>query len=552
MDSDEEEEFVKQPLKSQLTFVKPAAPEAPVPQTYEENRQRFLDFQKKDEAPEPEKKKRKRLTMKLGYSGRQVFYRNYDSEDEEPSEDLWPAQPVLPHFGRATLPGSGGDLQELRAEESPMDKPLKDMNARDWKIFRGNFDIRVRFGKVPLPIRKWEEASLPNVLYDALMAAGYERPTPVQMQALPIGLAGLDLIALAHTGSGKTVAFLLPAMVYLQTLPPLDMETGRYGPYALICAPTRELCSQILTEAHKFTKNSPIRCQEILGGRSEDEQALSLAGGTEILVATPGRLMDFLDKGWVRLSQCNLVVLDEADKMMDLDLEVAVQSIFAHRPNFEDTDENPAYRHQRRPQTQVFSATMMTSIEELVKRFLVEPTSFSAGEASEAKDSISQLTQFVQDADKPRMLLRTLKDWSGYKALVFCNEKRTVEYVGRFLKASGKPATLSTGAKSSATREENLEDFRSGKHEVMVASNLMARGIDVPDVDLVVNYDFPKQFSDYVHRIGRTGRATRRGTALSFLTEEDEPAYPALIKYLESSNQVIDKRLMHYNSRTLL
>merc|ERR1719236_91945 len=294
------------------------------------------------------------------------------------------------------------------------EKPVHEMTVRDWRIFREDFQIFIRGGRVPNPMRIWAEGPLPWELLEAIHKVGYAKPTPVQMQTIPIACQCRDLIGVAETGSGKTAAYMLPLLAYVKKLPPLDDSTAQDGPYAIVLAPSRELILQIEEEAKKFATFCQARICSVVGGRDAEQQAFSLRQGVEVCLATPGRLCDSLDKRHTVLNQCNYIVLDEADKMVDLGFEDYVRRVLLAIPssNMKSDNEDDTLAqeiaakagHRKFRITQMFSATMPPAVERIGRQFLRCPAYISVGDPGHAKKDIEQKLEFITEAKKKKRL----------------------------------------------------------------------------------------------------------------------------------------------------
>jgi len=432
------------------------------------------------------------------------------------------------------------------------DKPVNEMSTRDWRIFREDFMIYNRGGRVPNPMRIWAEGPLPWELLQAVHKVGYNRPTPIQMQAIPIACECRDLIAVAETGSGKTAAYMLPMLNYVKKLPKLDDTTAQDGPYAIVLAPSRELILQIEEEARKFAHFVDCRMVSVVGGRDAEQQAFSLRQGVEICMATPGRLTDALDKRHTVLNQCNYVVIDEADKMVDLGFEDYVRRVLLAIPNNNLKAENEDEALQQEIQakagfrkyriTQMFSATMPTSVERLARQFLRCPAYVSVGDPGHAKKDIEQRLEFISEAKKKKRLEELLVG-AEPPIIVFVNQKKAVDVLAKSLDNSGYRVCSIHGGKSQEQREWAMNSFKEGRYDILVATDVAGRGLDIEGVQQVINFDMPKTIEDYTHRIGRTGRAGAKGLASSFVTPEDSDVFYDLKQFLTSSNQLVPPEL---------
>jgi ATP-dependent RNA helicase DDX23/PRP28 len=414
-------------------------------------------------------------------------------------------------------------------------KKLEDMRERDWRIFKEDFNISTKGGSIPNPMRSWSESGLPKSLLDIVAQVGYTDPTPIQRAAIPIALQSRDLIGVAVTGSGKTAAFLLPLLVYISELPQLNDFTKNDGPYAIILAPTRELAQQIETEAKKFATPLGFTVVSIVGGHSIEEQAYQLRDGAEIIIATPGRLVDCIERRLIVLGQCCYIIMDEADRMIDLGFEEPVNKILAALPvsnEKPDTDaaESAAAMSQIIPgvskdlryrQTMMYTATMPVAVERIARAYLRRPAIVTIGQAGEAVETVEQIVEFVGGEDKRKRRLAELLRRYQRPIIVFVNIKRNADAVARDVKAMGYSTVTLHGSKTQDQREAALAALRAGTADVLVATDLAGRGIDVPDVSLVVNFNMALSIESYTHRIGRTGRAGKSGTAVTFLGNED-------------------------------
>ena len=311
-------------------------------------------------------------------------------------------------------------------------KTFNEMSERDWRIFREDHDIIIKGGRVPYPMRNWYEGDLPNYIIEAVQKAEYAKPTAIQIQGIPIGLERRDMIGLAPTGSGKSAAYLIPLIIYLNSLPPIDDKTAEEGPYAMVLLPSRELAQQVFEEFNKFAKNTNLRSICIVGGHSQEEQALKLRRGVEVIIGTPGRIMDNLDSRFTILNQCHYVVLDEADTMIKENHEETLNKILDCIPktNLKSDDENLAELQENECKTgdklyritMMFSATMTPSLEKLARKYLRCPSYISIGEPGKGKKDIDQKVEMLSESHKKERLRTIL---SKFKApiLVFVNHK---------------------------------------------------------------------------------------------------------------------------------
>ena len=432
------------------------------------------------------------------------------------------------------------------------EKKLEQMRERDWRIFKEDFNIATKGGGIPNPMRNWNESNLPKRLLDIIDQVGYADPSPIQRAAIPIALQNRDLIGVAVTGSGKTAAFLLPLLVYIAELPRLDEDDMRRnnGPYAIILAPTRELAQQIEIEARKFASPLGFTVVSIVGGHSIEEQAYNLRNGAEIIIATPGRLVDCIERRIIVLEQCCYVIMDEADRMIDLGFEEPVNKILDalpvtnEKPDTEDAEDSRVMsRHlggkDRYRQTMMYTATMPSAVERIARKYLRRPAIVTIGNIGEAVDTVEQRVEFVSGEDKRKKRLHEILSSGQFRPpiIVFVNIKRNCDAVARDIKSMGFSSVTLHGSKTQDQREAALQSVRDGKTDVLVATDLAGRGIDVPDVSLVVNFNMATNIESYTHRIGRTGRAGKTGTSLTFLGNEDNDVLYDLKQMLTKSER---------------
>lgn len=429
------------------------------------------------------------------------------------------------------------------------EKKLSEMKERDWRIFKEDFGIATKGGAIPNPMRSWNESNLPHRLLDIVAQVGYDEPTPIQRAAIPIALQARDLIGVAVTGSGKTAAFLLPLLVYISELPPFNEFTKNDGPYALILAPTRELVQQIESEARKFATPLGFTVVSIVGGHSLEEQAYALRNGAEIIVATPGRLVDCIERRLLVLGQCCYIIMDEADRMIDQGFEEPLTKILEALPvtnEKPDTDdaENPQLMTRylggkdRYRQTMMYTATMPPIVEKIAKKYLRRPAIVTIGNAGEAVDTVEQRVEFVAGEDKRKKRLQEILNSGQFQPpiIVFVNIKRNCDTVARDIKQMGFSAVTLHGSKTQEQREAALDSIRNGQTDILVATDLAGRGIDVPNVSLVVNFNMASSIESYTHRIGRTGRAGKSGVAITFLGPEDNDVLYDLKQIISKSS----------------
>jgi ATP-dependent RNA helicase RhlE len=361
----------------------------------------------------------------------------------------------------------------------------------------------------------------------ALKAENYLKPTPIQAQAIPLLTQGRDLLGIAQTGTGKTAAFALPILHRLS----LEQHTQRTpgGPRALILAPTRELARQIGERFAAYGRKLPLTSTVIFGGVNQHHQVKALKAGVDILIATPGRLLDLFNQRHVRLDKVSVLVLDEADRMLDMGFIHDVRKIVA------------ACKSRR--QTLLFSATMPPTIAKLANDILHNPERIDVSPKTVAVDRIDQRVYFIGAKDKRVLLDELLANPAKGRVLVFTRTKRGADRVCKQLRQSGIAADALHGNKAQNARVRALEAFRSGKVRVLVATDIAARGIDVPNISHVINYELPNEPESYVHRIGRTARAGAEGAALSFCDQSERSYLRAIEKLMRRNVTVVEHHL---------
>jgi ATP-dependent RNA helicase RhlE len=350
---------------------------------------------------------------------------------------------------------------------------------------------------------RFTELDLSESLQKAIRTLGYEETTPIQTQAMPVGLQGRDIVGCAQTGTGKTLAFVLPALEHL-----LHNPSKTRNPRVLVLAPTRELVVQVAGEARKLAAQTSLRTAAIYGGAGMKKQTDALRRGIDMIIATPGRLMDHMRRRNVSLQDLEILVLDEADRMLDMGFLPDIRQIVSRVPS------------QR--QTMLFSATMPPTISALARQFQHDPVSIEIGFAR-PPESIQQTLYPVPKHLKIHLLLGILKRLDVSSMLVFTRTKQEADVVTRQLRESRIAVACIHGDFNQRDRTAALEGFRSGRHRVLVATNIAARGLDVEGISHVINYDVPDHPEDYVHRIGRTARAEADGDAITLVTSDDEP-----------------------------
>ncbi|KKF94241.1 Pre-mRNA-processing ATP-dependent RNA helicase PRP5 [Ceratocystis platani] len=393
--------------------------------------------------------------------------------------------------------------------------------------------IKVNGKDVPKPVQKWAQCGLTRQTLDTIDALGFDKPTPIQMQALPVIMSGRDVVGVAKTGSGKTIAFLLPMFRHIMDQDPLKENDG---PISLIMTPTRELAVQIHRDCKAFLKTMNLRSVCAYGGAPISEQIAELRRGAEIVVCTPGRMIDLLaaNQGRVtNLRRVSYVVLDEADRMFDMGFEPQVMKIFANmRPD---------------KQTILFSATMPRLIDSLTKKVLKNPVEIKVGGQSVVAPEITQIVEIRDDKSKFIRVLELLgelyEEDEDARTLIFVDRQEKADDLLKELMIKGYPCMSIHGGKDQVDRDSTISDFKKGIVPILIATSIAARGLDVKQLKLVINFDAPNHLEDYVHRAGRTGRAGKTGTAVTFVTEDQENCAAAIAKALEISGQPVPERL---------
>lgn len=413
--------------------------------------------------------------------------------------------------------------------EHPNVTKRTDEEVQKW---RQENEVIVSGTGVPKPVLTFEESPFPEYVLEEVYKAGFKKPTAIQCQGWPMALSGRDVVGIAQTGSGKTLSFLLPAVVHINAqehLRPGD------GPIVLVLAPTRELAQQIQVETQRFGSSSRIKNTCVFGGAPKGPQIRDLQRGVEICIATPGRLIDFLESGKTNLRRVTYLVLDEADRMLDMGFEPQLRKIVG----------------QIRPdrQTLMWSATWPKEVQRMAADFHKDYIHVTIGSLDlKANRHIKQIVEAVEEHDKRDKLLGIMaKIMDGSKILIFTETKRKADELTRILRMASYPTLAIHGDKSQHERDWVLAEFKTGKAPVMVATDVASRGIDVDLIKYVINYDFPRELEDYVHRIGRTGRKTssgwNEGTAISFFARDNYRLARPLIALLTEAGQEVPRFL---------
>jgi len=486
------------------------------------------------EAAKPGKPEQKRRRAKTRYETSSDEEEDDDEEEDEEEElddEGWAKSVISGKLSKsdklAQIDHSQIDYMPFRRDFYIEVSELSRMTEKEVDELRSSMDnIKARGKNVPKPIKKWTQCGLSTRVLEILKRNNFEKPSPIQAQALPVIMSGRDCIGIAKTGSGKTLAFVLPMIRHIKDQPPIVQGDG---PIALIMAPTRELVQQIGKEIKRFSKAALITVVNVFGGSGVANQISDLKRGTEVVVCTPGRMIDILatSNGKItNLRRVTYLVLDEADRMFDMGFEPQIMRIV----------------HGVRPdrQTVLFSATFPRSVEMLARQVLDNPVEIQVGGRSVVNSDIAQFVEIRPEAERFLRLLEVLGEWCEKgKILIFVSSQDKCDSLFRDLLKSGYPCLSLHGGKDQSDRECTISDFKSNVCSLLIATSVAARGLDVKDLVLVVNYDPPNHHEDYVHRVGRTGRAGNKGTAITFLGPDDDKYAPDIVKALKESKQDI-------------
>ncbi|KAG6028197.1 ATP-dependent RNA helicase dbp2, partial [Claviceps citrina] len=402
------------------------------------------------------------------------------------------------------------DMSTLPKFEKSFYKESPDVANRtpaEVEAFRRKHQMTIAGTNVPKPVETFDEAGFPRYVMDEVKAQGFPAPTAIQSQGWPMALSGRDVVGIAETGSGKTLTYCLPSIVHINAQPLLAPGDG---PIVLVLAPTRELAVQIQQEITKFGRSSRIRNTCVYGGVPKGPQIRDLSRGVEVVIATPGRLIDMLEAGKTNLRRVTYLVLDEADRMLDMGFEPQIRKII----------------EQIRPdrQTLMWSATWPKEVRAMASDFLTDFIQVNIGSMDlSANHRITQIVEVVSEMEKRDKMIKHLEktmENKENKILIFVGTKRVADEITRFLRQDGWPALSIHGDKQQNERDWVLDQFKTGKSPIMVATDVASRGIDVRNITHVLNYDYPNNSEDYIHRIGRTGRAGAKGTAITFFTTD--------------------------------
>ena len=431
-------------------------------------------------------------------------------------------------------------LEPYTREEKREDDVFKEHSAGiDFSKYE---EIKVSMHPHNPPVELFTEMTLAPALMENVVRCNYTKPTPVQKYGIPAVIQGGDLMACAQTGSGKTAAYLIPAVNYMLVNGVSGCEGRTAMPTALVLAPTRELGIQIYEESRKFTFRAGLRNVVTYGGADPKHQLYELQKGCNLLVATPGRLQDFFTRYAVRYSQVRFLVLDEADRMLDMGFEPQIRQIVQGR----DSDmPRPGLR-----QTLLYSATFPKEIQQMAREFLSPQHFFlQVGRVGSTTENITQEIRFVDDGAKRDSLFEIIEAHPGELVLVFVEKKRDADFIERFLQNKHISATSIHGDRVQREREQALNMFKCGRCSVLVATDVASRGLDIPNVSVVVQYDLPTNIDSYVHRIGRTGRAGKKGRAISFFNDKNANVADELMVIMEEANQSVPEWMLAFKTR---
>ncbi|KAK4472784.1 hypothetical protein MN116_004003 [Schistosoma mekongi] len=404
---------------------------------------------------------------------------------------------------------------------------VRDRSRRDVEEFRSKHKVTVLGHNVPRPLFKFSEAGFPSYIMSVIKKSKWDSPTAIQCQGWPVALSGRDLVGIAQTGSGKTASFLLPAIVHAKAQPSLKRGDG---PIVLVLVPTRELAQQVEKVAEDFCYAAGFKSACLYGGASRTSQAEALGQSPEVVIATPGRLLDFLESRHTNLRRCTYLVLDEADRMLDMGFEPSIRRVVS----------------QVRPdrQTLMWSATWPREVKALAEDFLYDYIQINVGSTKlSANHNIRQHVEILSESEKFKRLLSLLNSFDNARVLVFTETKKRTDEICQKLQDKGFDATAMHGDKHQKERDRALDMFRDGHVSVLVATDVASRGLDINDIRYIINYDYPSQTEDYIHRIGRTGRSDKKGTAYTFFSAKQPRLARELIEVLKEARQTIPDEL---------
>ncbi|XP_031572736.1 ATP-dependent RNA helicase DDX42-like [Actinia tenebrosa] len=458
----------------------------------------------------------------------------YPDDDEVEIDYDSDGNPIVPEKSKIIEPLPRVDHSEI--DYLPFEKnfyiehdEIAKLPVQEVNELRKKLGIKVSGAMPCKPCISFAHFGFDEQLMSIIRKSEYTQPTPIQSQSIPIALTGRDIIGIAKTGSGKTAAYLWPALVHIMDQPELQVGDG---PIALICAPTRELCQQIYTEARRFGKAYNIHCVAVFGGGNKYEQSKALQEGAEIVVATPGRLIDHVKSKATNLRRVTFLVFDEADRMFDMGFEPQVRSIANNvRPD---------------RQTLLFSATFKKKVEYLCRDTLTDPIRVVIGELGEANEDVTQVVNiFNSPPEKWTWITENLVSFtSDGSVLIFVTKKANCEELASNLKKNDFEVALLHGDMDQFERNKVLGQFRKKEVPILVATDVAARGLDIPSIKTVINYDVARDITTHTHRIGRTGRAGMKGVAYTLLTSADQNFAGDLVRNLEIANQTVPEPLL--------
>ncbi|RUS83666.1 hypothetical protein EGW08_008572 [Elysia chlorotica] len=480
---------------------------------------------------------RDRSGSSRGFGGRSDGSRSFGDRDRGGRGGM--SDRGRPSSLKGTQPGQGlkkprWDLHKLPKFEKNFYREHPAVTRRshhEVEQFYSSKQITVSGKNVPKPIFTFEEGSFPENVMSQIRKNGWAAPTSIQSQGWPVALSGLDMVGIAQTGSGKTLAFILPAIVHINHQPYLERGDG---PIVLVLVPTRELAQQVQQVAHEFGRLSQLRNACVYGGAPKRPQLKDLEDGAEICIATPGRLIDYLESGKTNLRRTTYLVLDEADRMLDMGFEPQIRKIV----------------EQVRPdrQTLMWSATWPKEVRRLAEDFLHSYVQINIGALQlTANHNILQIIDVCMEFEKEDKLVKLLTEImqeKENKTIIFVETKRKADDISRRMRKDGWPVICIHGDKSQMERDWALQEFRSSKTPILIATDVASRGLDVEDIKFVINFDYPNCSEDYVHRIGRTARSTKTGTAYTLFTPGNIKQAPDLISVLREAKQVVSPKLL--------
>ena len=407
------------------------------------------------------------------------------------------------------------------------------LSQQEQNEFYESNNIKILGDNIPSPAATFEELDLPTQIMEVIHENSWEKPTPIQAVSIPVGLKGNDMIGIAKTGSGKTAAFLIPALCHILIQEPLRENDG---PLVLVLSPTRELAQQTDDVCRNFCKKLGLKSACLFGGKERKTQMRVMNLSPQIVIATPGRLIDFIQSGICPVNRVNFIVIDEADRMLDMGFEPQIRTIMAQIPE--------------ERQTFMFSATWPKEIRELAHDFLKNPVHMQIGDDElTTNPNIQQKIEKILDAEKTDRCEHLIRENIDKKIIIFVNTKRIADSLKISLRDKGLRVENLHGGKTQLQRDQVLMKFRNCRSGVLIATDVAARGLDVTDINVVINFDFPLAIEDYVHRIGRTARGNKEGLAITFFTDENRSMGNALVKILVQTNQEVPDWLQAISER---